>query len=409
MRRKSIQIVAGQFFWAIAQALVIVLITKQEYGAELAGIYGLAVAVYTPICLLAGLNLRNLLAIDGKKTINSRAAVVVRVVSTSLALMAAYFVAGMMVESGLQLLLIILLLSTRLADQVSDIAAGVFQRDEKFERIALSYFCRGVGNLIPLVAAHFLNLSFLGAAAVALFLVASVTFAIDLNPLLKMERRRIDLRDFIYSMKAKYWGAPFQFLDSLHSNSLRYAASFFLPLQTIGVLSVAQTIYAPVQMIVGAVGYTYIIKTRKIFESKDGLGLQRHALNGALLGLFFSLSFFALLYFLPRETLLGVFSFENIPNAGEILLLTTLSMLPMSIGGLPSQILIAIERYKSYSLVPFIGVLSYYSFLITLIFLKGNFRLNELLIVFAASYILRVAFSIGLLFWKVAQSKHEGN
>ena len=257
-KNTNVIIIGGQGIWALAQALTVIVLSHFE-SIELVGIYTLGLAFFSPLCLLGSLNLRTLLAIDTDKHINLNAAYQFRaiVIFISLILTAVFlFISSSDLE---RLKIAILLVAVRSSDQMSDVATGDFQRTNKHYMIALSYMMRGLASILPLSIVLMLNGSLLLAAALTLFTSVCVTVAFDIVPTIRNEKNKnnkSDIRNLINTLGKSLWSAPYPFMDNFHFNSLRYSIFLLASTSVLGVVSAAQTMYAPIQLIINLLSNT---------------------------------------------------------------------------------------------------------------------------------------------------------
>jgi O-antigen/teichoic acid export membrane protein len=116
---------------------------------EVVGQYALGVAVCTPVLMLAQLNLRTVLATDVASEHHFLDYRDVRVISLILALLAVAGI-GMFEHSAQDRVAVVLVALAQAVDWVADIYIGLFQRQEKMQRIAIALSLHGLLSVAAL-------------------------------------------------------------------------------------------------------------------------------------------------------------------------------------------------------------------------------------------------------------------
>lgn len=327
-------IMGGQAGWAVAQALLMIALVRFG-GLELAGLFTLALAVFTPACLFTGLNLRSLIAVDNEHAIDIRTALVVRAGSVISALLLCaivlYFAAGGLTANWL---IAMGLIVARGADQSADVTMGWYQRNNRLQLIGRSYFARGAATIVPFG----LVLLFGGSIALAALATLAANWvthlAIDLRPIFRhrFESSPVSPAQLVRSLGGGLASAPYPFLDSLYFNSLRYGVVIFFGTETLGLLGVAQTLYVPLQLAITAAGYTYLTRARALVLSADRSGQLRLLAMGLAGSLLIGMAFVLFVYLIPAQWLALIFQVDGAAQK-EVLLIFALATLPLPMGG----------------------------------------------------------------------------
>jgi O-antigen/teichoic acid export membrane protein len=155
---------AGNGVYAAGQWAILSLIAKLG-DSRMLGHYALALAVVTPVVMLAHLNLRAVLATDVERRYPLGDYLAVRFFTVVVGLAAVAVLAGTAGESRQVTLVILLSGFAQLAETVSDIYYGALQRRERMGRIARSMMARAVVSVAALGVVLWLTRDLVAASA----------------------------------------------------------------------------------------------------------------------------------------------------------------------------------------------------------------------------------------------------
>ncbi len=151
LRRNFSWTVAGNFFFSACSWAILSLLAKIG-TPEMVGQYSLAVAVVVPILTFAQLQLRAIQATDIRHAYLFQHYFGLRVVATSLAFILILVLALNGAYSPTIGALLLLVGLTESVESLSDIFYGLFQRQERMDRIAVSMAVRGALSLLGMAA-----------------------------------------------------------------------------------------------------------------------------------------------------------------------------------------------------------------------------------------------------------------
>lgn len=394
MRKETFYITVGQGIWAASQALLVLYLTYNGQ-MKLLGLYTLGLAIYTPICLAGGLNLRNLLSIDTENKIQPHLAIIFRIIVATVAIpitsLALY-----VYDKGSELWIIsTILIAARISDQVSDVCAGVYQKQSKYRIIGLSYALRGVANIIPFVLSILITSNLKVASISVLITTIISTFVIDAYPTILRSIKdefagQNNIMDLFRSIRPSILSSPFPLLDSLHMNSLRYALSFNYSAETMGLIGLAQTLYSPIQLLITSIGYTNITKVKIIVHSKNNNNLNNNLIIGMLIALVPSIILMTIIILLNSFLLINVSSHYEF---NMIVVAIFLSYIPLAMSGFVSQAMISAGLMREYIISPLIGIIVF-----LFLFALSNYLINTNIIIiflmFIASGVIRLSYAL---------------
>lgn len=384
LNNRSLKILVGQGLWAASQA-GIVFFVSYRLGIEAVADYVLALAVFSTFGLLFGQNARNLLAIDNNKQL----AVKRLIKSRGLYTLIAYGIASaimMFQEAGGWLFLI---LFSRVADQVSDLIFGYYQRQEIHERISISQGLRGGVGFLVILISFLESLDVIYLFSLYTFAVLCITLVYDVAYVWGASAGDIDTSE--ERIKVRLWRV-YPFWDSLHLNFLRYSFVFFLSKQDLGVLGLAQVLYVPVQLFITAIGYSYITKARAMVVNGNKEN-SVYLIKGVLFGSVGALVYLFVCMLLPVQYFGYVF--EQDPGYGrEMLMYVCLIMLLLGAAGFISQLLLVRGKLNAYSKSPYVGLISF----LLVLFIYVVFEMEVSYVYVLAAFVLSSFARLGYVF-----------
>lgn len=148
---------------------------------EIVGRYALGIAVATPVFMLAQLNLRAVVATDVRNENPFQDYLSLRLVTSTLALIAIALIAELGGYRHDVALAIVMLGGGLAIDGISDICYGWQQQRERMERIAISMMTRGILSTAAIGIGVYMTHSLLQGLAASLITRLLVLFAFDLH------------------------------------------------------------------------------------------------------------------------------------------------------------------------------------------------------------------------------------
>jgi len=386
---QTIQILAGQVVWAAAQVLVVLTLARQG-SLELLGLYTLGLAIYSPACLILGLNMRVIVAIDSNDKLHFLPAMKIRATTALVSLLPTIAFVCLYGNAEDSTVAVLLLLG-RFADQGSDLAVGFHQKHGLHNKIGTSLIARGIACGAPFAYFSYLYDS-VALGAFASSVLTFVAFAIvDFHGAGKTDGayQKQSVREFIFLIKDKMQSAPYPFLDSIFLNSLRYAVAIFLSAQALGVLAVVQTLYSPIQLIVSSVGHVYVTKARKLVNSESKLELSKHYRMAIICSLILNFLFILLSLLLPASVLSHIFTTDPYQTK-NFLILFALGVVPLPICGFVALTLFAKGSYRLPTVSALIALTSFCIILLSLWLTDVGVEFYHIVLAFAAAGFIRM-------------------
>jgi O-antigen/teichoic acid export membrane protein len=194
MRANTSWAFAGDAVYAGCQWVVLVLLIKALSPAQV-GAYAYALAITSPVFVLASVRLRNLLVTSGAPTNDFRDYLTTRLVTTVCALIGSLAIGALSTSTREALIIVALVALARSCDAVSDICHGLFQNALDMRTAAIGLMLNGAVSVLLVQSALVLWHS-LPLAAVAYAVGSAVPlFAWNLPRVAGMLKSRREVSD----------------------------------------------------------------------------------------------------------------------------------------------------------------------------------------------------------------------
>lgn len=162
----------GQIVYSLGQLGVLSSLSLLS-GPEAAGMFGYALAIVTPIFVLANMGLRTVQVVDQERNFHMHEYVAYRCVTTLLALTLCIIIAFAFVDHPTVRLIVLLYAIAKTFESVSQLSYGTFEASERFDLVFTSLATRSVLTFVA-----FVSLLFLGAPVWAAFFAQMVVWAV---------------------------------------------------------------------------------------------------------------------------------------------------------------------------------------------------------------------------------------
>lgn len=281
-------VTAGNVVYAGTQWASLALLAQLGSPA-MVGQFCLALALTTPVFVLASLHLGSIQATDMRQEVPFRAYLKVRLATTALALLSLMALASFFRYSPETVLVVLVLGVMKAIDAVSDIFYGLFQQREQMNLVALGLIANGVVSCAALTVALVMTQDVvmaalgaaLGSAVALLFLLRQA------SPLPLGEEGRVSgLRQLL--PRAAHAGLAAAFV-SLTANVPRYVVGHSLGESALGIFGALAYAVTPGMMVVAAMGQAAAPRLARFYFDRDARAfhtlLQRLLILGAGVGL----------------------------------------------------------------------------------------------------------------------------
>jgi O-antigen/teichoic acid export membrane protein len=308
LRRNFSWTFVGNVVYAACQWLLLVVLAKLG-SPEMVGQFTLGLAVTAPVIMLTNLQLRTIQATDVKQQYVFADYLALRLVGTGLALS---IVGGIIFAAkyNWEMSLVILVLAlARGADSISDVFYGLFQQQERMDRIAVSMMIKGLLSPLFLGLGVYLTRTVLwGAVGLAVawtvvllcYDIRSGALVLNTYPKepqsIAFERQNssVRLRPHWYWKTLRelaLFSLPLGFvmmLITLNTNIPRYFIEYYLGERELGIFAAISYLMVATAMVVNALGQSASPRLAKYYAAENGTAFRSLLLKlvgiGILLG-----------------------------------------------------------------------------------------------------------------------------
>ncbi|MCC9661796.1 lipopolysaccharide biosynthesis protein [Pseudoalteromonas sp. MB41] len=393
-------LISANFLYAFYQWLVLIVITR-KLGLNAAGLYAFILALSAPIFLLLSFQFRNVIASKVKEAVEESLYFKFRFFAGVLATFLTIMVACLSnsyapTMNNLAITLFICLI--KLIDSIVDLKYGFYQREQSLDKLTLSLLIRGVVGSFLMAYIYFiseLNLFgvLLSICLINLIVIMLIDFKSGLNfifskPLVLAEARVVFLSTYTLGFVAV--------LDSLFVNGQRYVVSFLFGYEVLAQYVSIVYILIVSQLVVTSLGQIFISKLSLFFSNKDFNNFLHLTHRLVVLSMILGGSGVLLAFFFGQEVLTLIYGKEVMFDR-QVILLISLSSIPMYIGSCLGYSLLASGYYKKI-IKPM--VFSVFCLFILSYVLGGYFNLLGVSLALFVSYLLKSS----LLYFEVLKT-----
>lgn len=295
LTRNFVWTLAGNVFYAGCMWSAVVVLAKLA-NAEVVGQFSLALAVGFPATLIANLQLRTLYVTDMGGKYPFHEIVGLRYILSAVGLasvLAACRIAGYEPRTTTIILIVAI---AQIIDCLSESYYGVFQRNERMDRISVSLMIRHLVGVGAMIAAVYFTRNLLWGVTGLVFgrgltlLLYDVRYSAAQSPGVKPPyfewlRPQWNLRNQLNMVWVALPLGITAVLVSVNGNVPRYVIEHFLGQRQLGIYSAISYIPAGLFMTATALGYAVFARMSKLFFAGDVAGFQKLLLKtGAICG-----------------------------------------------------------------------------------------------------------------------------
>ncbi|MEO8725226.1 MAG: hypothetical protein ABI383_03805 [Acidobacteriaceae bacterium] len=268
---------AGQLLYSLCQWAMISILAKAGSSAVV-GEFALGLAISAPVFMLTNLSLRAVQATDARSSFEFADYFSLRVLTSFIGLFAvALITLGLHADRSTKFVVLLVAVS-KAVESLSNVIAGLLQKFERLDQVAISLIFRG-GLSLAAFGGAFHHWRSLIAAVAALVIAWSLTFAIyDIARALAVLKgagffrfRRASLQ------KLLTLSAPLgvvMALSSLNINIPRYVLVKYLGEADLGVFASLSYLLIAVTLIVNALGQSASARLSRLFAAGDLEGFR---------------------------------------------------------------------------------------------------------------------------------------
>jgi O-antigen/teichoic acid export membrane protein len=335
--RRAIPSLRANFAWTLAG---IVLYTGCQWGMlsvlaklgnpSIVGQFTLGLAISAPVFMFTNLQLRSVQATDVNAETGFANYFTLRLLATLFGLLLVVALLPFAGGSPAVRLVILLVSVSKCIECMSDVTAGLLQREEQLKRVAISLMIRGVGSVLifSLTFVYFRNLA-LSVAAMSCVWLAVVLFYDVPNV-----RRSIGPHDpfFRFNRRALWQlallGLPLGWvgtLGSLNVNIPRYILQHYLGLADQGIYASLAYLVVAINLVVVALSVSVTTRLARLFADGEHRQFVRLLTKLSMFGVLITAVGVPLTYLAGRPLLTMLYRREFADHVGLLALLVGIS------------------------------------------------------------------------------------
>jgi O-antigen/teichoic acid export membrane protein len=279
----------GNIVYALCQWGMISSLAKLGTAAAV-GQFALALAITAPVFMLTNLQLRGIQATDAKSTFEFGDYFTVRAAGTCIGLIVVVLI---LVASGYgrsTCLVVMLLAVAKAIESFTDVIAGLLQKYERLDQIAIGMMLKGGFSVILFTAAYAYWHSVVAASASLCLTWLAVFLAYDLQ----LARRLLKGKGKFLTLNANRLlqliklAAPLGFvmaLNSLNANIPRYVLQRYRGASDLGIFAALAYLVIAVGLIANALGQSAVVRLSRSFADGRTREFARLLKRMSLMGL----------------------------------------------------------------------------------------------------------------------------
>ena len=265
---------AGNVIYAGCQWGMISVLAK--LGSTTAvGQFSLALAITAPILMLTNMWLRAVQATDARSEFRFSDYFTLRSLTTSAALLFAALVVLISGYSKATAVIIMLVAGAKSVESFTDIVAGLLQKHERLDQVAISFMLKGGFSLLIFTATFAITRNVAAAAAA----LCTTWLLVFLSYDFRLARRLLGPEaSFLVWHRHRLWrlakiAAPLGIvtaLSTLNFNIPRYALEHFRGTSELGIFSALGYVVIAITLLVNALGQSAVVRLSTYFANGNG-------------------------------------------------------------------------------------------------------------------------------------------
>lgn len=292
---------------------------------SIVGQFTLGLAVAAPVFMFTNLSLRAVQATDVNVEHGFANYFTLRLLATTLGLMVIVAVLPFAGASPAVRVVILLVAASKCIECMSDVTAGLLQREEQLKRVAISLMMRGVASVLvfTFTFAYFRNLALSVAALSGVWLAVLLLYDVQNvraligrhGPFFCFDRR--ELRRLAMLGLPLGWVATF---ISLNVNIPRYFLQHYLGLADQGIYASLAYLVLAINLVVGALSVSVTTRLAHLFADGDHRQFVRLLTKLSMLGVLIAVVGVPLTFLVGRPLLTLLYRREYADHVGLLAL-----------------------------------------------------------------------------------------
>lgn len=320
---------AGNLLYGICQWGMLSVLAKMG-NTSIVGQFTLGLAVSAPVFMFTNLQLRAVQATDVNVEHGFANYFTLRLLATLLGLVAIIALLPFTGDSFVVRLVVLLVAVSKCIECMSDVTAGLLQREEQLKRVAISLMIRGVGSVLvfSVTFAYFRNLALSVTAMCGVWLAVVLLYDVP------NVRRLLGHHDtfFRFDWRALWrltmLGLPLGwvvFFGSLNVNIPRYFLQHYLGLADQGIFASLAYLVVAINLVVAALGVSVTTRLARLFADRDRGQFVRLMTKLCMFGLLISVAGVPLTFLVGRPLLTLLYRREYADHVGLMALFVVIT------------------------------------------------------------------------------------
>lgn len=291
----------GNVIFNVCQWGTLIILSKLG-SPDMVGLYALALAIQAPVMMFAGLQMRIVQATDAKNEYEFGHYFALRIFTTSLAFLTISAIAVVSDYSIGQRIVILVIALAKVFEAMSDVFYGLFQKQERLDKAAISLMLRGPLSLVFFSLGIYITNSVLGGVLGLVVSGALILILYDVRNS-KIMMRAITINDtgsdlYLKALKPRWeyktllklaWLIlPLGFaslLVSLTANIPRYFLEFYGGVTALGIFAALDYFRRVGQLIIQALGQATTPRLSQYYAAQNGRGFTKLFIRLVMIGL----------------------------------------------------------------------------------------------------------------------------
>jgi O-antigen/teichoic acid export membrane protein len=315
---------AGNVLYGACQWGMLSVLAKMG-NASIVGQFTFGLAVSAPVFMFTNLQLRAVQATDVSAETEFANYFTLRLLATLLGLMAIFALLPFVGVSSAVCVVIVLVSVSKCVECMSDVTAGLLQREEQLKRVAISLMMRGVASFLvfSLTFAYFRNLALSIASMSGVWLAVLLFYDVPNakalisrhDPFFRFDRRAL--------WRLAMLGLPLGwvvFFGSLNVNIPRYFLQHYMGLADQGIYASLAYLVIAINLVVAALSVSVTTRLARLFAEGDHRQFVRLLTKLSLLGVLIAAVGVPLTFVVGRPLLTLLYRREYADHVGLLAL-----------------------------------------------------------------------------------------
>jgi O-antigen/teichoic acid export membrane protein len=279
---------AGNVIYALCQWGMLSVLAKLG-NAAVVGQFALALAISAPVFMFTNLQLRGVQATDAKSEYGFADYATLRLLATAIGLSAIVLITiGLPYDWATRSVILIVALA-KAFECCSDVIAGLLQKHERLDRVAVSLMIRGIGSLVVFAGIFAYSRSLLEAVAAmaAVWLAVLATYDLHWATRFAGAARHFLALDWTVLRHLFVLSLPLGLvmtLISLNVNIPRYLLEHYLGTANLGIFASLAYLVVALNLVVNALGQSASTRLAHMFAERRLSEFRRLVLKLSMLG-----------------------------------------------------------------------------------------------------------------------------